>query len=110
MARWTAACSSQVSGCHRVASTLALWLTRSLSASFFCPPAHRWDETHLEDGETKELLLKGQASTNALHPARPVYLEAGTKSDFVLDCDAFMTQSRSSQLHLLSGHVHPGRG
>lgn len=104
---------SQVSGCYRVASALALWLTMSTSTSFFIPGT-------LEAEQASTLIWKkekinrrvsegqSQASTITLQHASPVDLDAKMAGDSVLDGDVYTagrprricTRSTSTQVEV----------
>lgn len=108
---------SQVSGCYRVASALALWLTMSTSTSFFTSGTLEAEQASTliwkkRGGGINRRLLEGQsqASTVTLHRASPVDLDAKMEKDFVLDWGFLLTRGESPQVNLHAEHVHPGRG
>lgn len=106
---------SQVSGCYRVASALALWLTMSTSTSFFTSSTLEAEQASTliwKKGGKSIGVLEGQsqASTTTLHHASSVDLDAKTQGDFVLDWGVFMTPGESPQVNLLTEHIRSGRG
>ena len=103
---------SQVSGCYRVASALALWLTMSTSTSFFtfsALEAQRASKLICRKGrKINRRILEGQsqASTVTLHHAGHLDLDVKTAHDFVLECVALLSWDDFFQTHLLTKHVH----